>query len=85
MGRYPVHCARMCRRLRGDARVFGTASGGPYYRQEIRVHPAARDTQKGRSARVAFTPEKVGTFAFHCDNFCGNGHPNMTGEIVVVE
>lgn len=43
------------------------------------------DVLPGRTARVALTPEKVGTFAFHCDNFCGNGHPNMTGEIVVVE
>lgn len=43
------------------------------------------DVLPGQTARVALTPDKVGTFPFHCDNFCGNGHPNMTGEIVVVE
>jgi cytochrome c oxidase subunit 2 len=24
-----------------------------------------------------------GTFPFHCDVFCGEGHEEMTGEIVV--
>jgi cytochrome c oxidase subunit II len=33
--------------------------------------------------RVAFTPERAGRFVFHCDNFCGDGHEDMQGVIVV--
>ena len=39
----------------------------------------------GKTARVQLTPDKTGSFAFHCDNFCGTGHENMTGVINVVE
>ena len=43
------------------------------------------DLPPGKTARVQFTPDKTGTFPFHCDNFCGTGHENMTGVINVVE
>ena len=33
--------------------------------------------------RVLITPAKAGTFEFHCDNFCGEGHEMMTGRIIV--
>jgi cytochrome c oxidase subunit II len=34
---------------------------------------------------LRFVPQKVGTFPFHCDNFCGSGHEGMTGTITVTE
>jgi cytochrome c oxidase subunit 2 len=37
----------------------------------------------GEPSRVRFVPDKVGRFPFHCDVFCGSGHEDMTGEIVV--
>ncbi len=43
------------------------------------------DLPPGKTARVQLTPDKTGTFAFHCDNFCGTGHENMTGVINVIE
>jgi cytochrome c oxidase subunit II len=33
--------------------------------------------------RVTLTPDKEGTFPFHCDVFCGDGHEDMTGVLVV--
>jgi cytochrome c oxidase subunit 2 len=30
-------------------------------------------------------PDKVGTFPFHCDIFCGEGHEDMTGKFVVTD
>jgi cytochrome c oxidase subunit 2 len=33
--------------------------------------------------RVRVVPDKTGTFEFHCDVFCGDGHEGMSGEIVV--
>lgn len=43
------------------------------------------DIKPGQVARVPLNPQKVGNFEFHCDNFCGSGHGNMTGMIHVVE
>ena len=33
--------------------------------------------------RVTLTPGEAGTFPFHCDVFCGDGHEDMTGTLVV--
>lgn len=38
----------------------------------------------GQTARVRIVPTKVGTFTFHCDVFCGDGHEDMDGTIRVV-
>ncbi len=43
------------------------------------------DIKPGQVTRVPLTPQKVGDFEFHCDNFCGSGHGNMTGMFHVVE
>jgi len=37
----------------------------------------------GETVRLRFTPQKAGTFEFHCDVFCGSGHEEMNGRIVV--
>ena len=34
-------------------------------------------------SRLRFVPQKEGRFPFHCSVFCGDGHEDMTGEIVV--
>ena len=36
-----------------------------------------------QDTRVTLTPDKVGTFAFLCDVFCGDGHEEMEGELIV--
>ena len=36
-----------------------------------------------QETRVTFTPEKTGSYAFFCDVFCGDGHEDMTGTLVV--
>jgi cytochrome c oxidase subunit II len=46
---------------------------------------ARTDILPGQTARVRIVPDKVGTFAFFCDIFCGSGHENMTGIITVIE
>src|SRR2546430_2093577 len=37
----------------------------------------------GETTRVRLTPDKRGTFEFHCAVFCGSGHEEMTGTIIV--
>lgn len=43
------------------------------------------DVKPGARNVVRFTPDKTGTFNFHCDLFCGSGHESMAGTLVVVE
>jgi len=38
----------------------------------------------GKVTVVRLVPDKEGTFGFHCDVFCGDGHEDMGGRIVVV-
>jgi cytochrome c oxidase subunit 2 len=37
----------------------------------------------GQTSRVRLVPNKSGTFLFHCDVFCGDGHEEMDGTIRV--
>ncbi len=41
------------------------------------------DVPPGGTVRVEVTPEKVGRFPFACDVFCGDGHEDMAGTLVV--
>ncbi|MHB1245280.1 MAG: cupredoxin domain-containing protein [Sulfuriferula sp.] len=43
------------------------------------------DIIPGKVSRVRLMPDKVGTFPFVCDVFCGSGHEEMGGTIVVSE
>ena len=36
-----------------------------------------------QETRVTITPTKAGTFTFFCDVFCGDGHEEMAGTLVV--
>ncbi len=39
--------------------------------------------EPGKEAVIRFTPEKAGTYAFACSVFCGSGHRDMGGELIV--
>ena len=43
------------------------------------------DLPPGRVTIVRLTPDKVGAYDFLCDNFCGAGHEQMNGKIIVKE
>jgi len=43
------------------------------------------DIVPGQKTRVRLVPDKVGTFPFACDIFCGSGHESMDGRVVVTE
>jgi cytochrome c oxidase subunit 2 len=39
--------------------------------------------EPGKITRVTILAPKAGTYEFHCDLFCGEGHEGMTGKIIV--
>lgn len=41
------------------------------------------DLVMGKLVRMHLKPEQAGKFAFLCDNFCGSGHEEMNGSIIV--
>lgn len=43
------------------------------------------DIPPGKTTRLRVVPDKSGTFPFHCDVFCGEGHEDMTGTIIVTD
>jgi cytochrome c oxidase subunit 2 len=38
--------------------------------------------EPGKTTRVTVVAPKAGTYEFHCDLFCGDGHEGMTGKII---
>ncbi len=38
--------------------------------------------EPGKANRITITAPKPGTYEFHCDIFCGDGHEGMTGKII---
>jgi len=43
------------------------------------------DIPPGKVTRLRLVPDKVGTFPFRCDIFCGDGHEDMEGKFIVEE
>ena len=41
------------------------------------------DIVPDQETRLTITPTKAGTFVFFCDIFCGDGHEEMAGTLVV--
>ena len=42
------------------------------------------DIVPGQTTKLRLVPDKVGSFTFLCDIFCGSGHETMSGTINVV-
>jgi len=43
------------------------------------------EVKPGTVSRVSITPDKTGRFSFACDVFCGSGHEDMSGTLVVTD
>jgi len=41
------------------------------------------DATPGEKKTIKITPTQSGKFVFYCDIFCGSGHEQMAGELVV--
>jgi len=46
------------------------------FRQRVDIVP-------GKTATLRYTADKAGSFVFLCDVFCGTGHEDMSGTLVV--
>jgi cytochrome c oxidase subunit 2 len=44
-----------------------------------------RTLEQGKAVEIDFTPTKPGSYPFRCSVFCGPGHGDMKGELIVEE
>ncbi len=51
---------------------------------KLREFGIRADIKPGEVTRVRIVPHRTGRFPFECDVFCGTGHEDMSGELVVV-
>jgi cytochrome c oxidase subunit 2 len=70
---------------KGEAVVLELTSLDRVHGFNLPAFKIRKDIVPNDVTRVALTPEKEGTFPFHCDVFCGDGHEDMTGTLVVTE
>jgi cytochrome c oxidase subunit II len=53
-----------------------------FYVPDMNIDATAKP---GKPAQVSVTPTKSGIFPFSCDVFCGDGHDNMEGKLIVTD
>jgi len=70
---------------KGEPVVLVISSQDRKHGFNLRAFGIRADVNPGGTARIGFTPNKTGKFNFSCDVFCGEGHEDMTGTIVVTE
>ena len=70
---------------KGEPVVLVISSEDRKHGFNLRAFGVRTDINPGGSARIRLTPDKTGKFSFSCDVFCGDGHEEMTGTIVVTE
>ena len=68
---------------KGEPVVFEISSADREHGFNLRAFGVRTNVSPGKVSRIRFTPDKTGMFTFSCDVFCGNGHEEMTGTIVV--
>jgi cytochrome c oxidase subunit 2 len=70
---------------KGESVVLVVSSQDRKHGFNLRAFGIRADINPGETARIQFNPNKTGKFTFSCDVFCGEGHEDMAGTIVVTE
>jgi cytochrome c oxidase subunit 2 len=70
---------------KGQPVVFELTSTDRVHGFKIKALGIRADILPGQTVRVRVTPDKAGTFVFACDIFCGSGHEDMNGTLVVTD
>ena len=68
---------------KGEPVVFEISSGDRKHGFSLRAFGVRTDVLPGKVSRIRLTPDKTGKFTFSCDVFCGDGHEEMTGTVII--
>src|SRR3954466_10802867 len=78
-----VFTPREIKLKKGEPVVFELVTEDIFMGMNIPDFKVRSDIVPGKTMKLAFTPDKAGTFTFLCDVFCGEGHEGMSGQLVV--
>ena len=70
---------------KGEPVVLMISSQDRKHGFNLRAFGIRADVAPGGTAQIRFTPDKTGKFTFSCDVFCGEGHEDMSGTVIVTE
>jgi cytochrome c oxidase subunit 2 len=70
---------------KGETVVFEISSEDRKHGFNLHAFGVRSDVLPGKVSSIRFTPDKTGKFTFSCDVFCGDGHEDMTGTVVVTD
>ena len=70
---------------RGEPVILVLVSKDRLHGFHVKALGIRADVLPGTPVRVRVVPDKIGTFPFTCDVFCGSGHGDMQGVITVTE
>ena len=70
---------------KGEPVVLVVSSQDRKHGFNLRAFGIRADVEPRKTAQIRFTPDKTGKFTFSCDVFCGEGHEDMTGTVIVTE
>jgi cytochrome c oxidase subunit II len=70
---------------KGEPVVFEISSADREHGFNLRAFGVRTNVSPGKVSRIRFTPDKTGKFTFSCDVFCGDGHEEMSGTVIVNE
>jgi cytochrome c oxidase subunit 2 len=68
---------------RGEPVVFELTARDVFMGFSLPDFNVRTDVVPGKTSRLRLVPDKPGTFTFLCDIFCGDGHEQMNGTLVV--
>ncbi len=68
---------------KGDKVILHIKSVDVTHGFELDAFGVSKTLSPGKTADVQFTADKTGTFSFFCNVFCGSGHGNMKGTLIV--
>ena len=68
---------------KGEPVVLEISSADREHGFNLRAFGVRTNVSPGKVSRIRISPDKTGKFTFSCDVFCGDGHEEMTGTVVV--
>jgi len=70
---------------KGEPVVLEISSADREHGFNLRAFGVRANVSPGKVSRIRFTPDRAGKFTFTCDVFCGDGHEEMAGTVIVNE
>lgn len=70
---------------KGEPVVLEISSADREHGFNLRAFGVRTNVSPGKVSRIRLTPDKTGKFTFTCDVFCGDGHEEMSGTVIVNE